>query len=371
MSTNSTTPRNSANSANSTNFGNSSNFAQALRLYLIVLREFRTFLIVAVSAFLFSTTLLYLIYPLTELPAKQQSFLGIAYDVMLMTFFEQPIPFVDDWRLIPVFFGLPILGLLVIADGVVKFGHLILQRHKFTREWQEMIAESYENHIIVCGLGNVGKRVADYLLSFGEQLVCIERKKDFSSQAEFQNRKIPVLIGDSSNPLMLEQANVKKAKSIMILTDQDLANLDTALTAKEMAPHIRVVMRMFDQNLADKVKTSFDIDSVFSASALSAPVFAQAALSDSILSSFSFGDKLINAFQLEIKDKSHFIGEKIDDVRRKHEATIIMHQRQKDVDWNPPPDLVLASGDKLLIVTDRENLPALLTAEKGMPVTHP
>ncbi|MDX2106949.1 MAG: TrkA family potassium uptake protein [Candidatus Melainabacteria bacterium] len=343
-------------------------FGQQLRLLGIFLRGFTTFIIVAVSAFLFSTTLLYFVYPRSELPLHQQSYLSIAYDVMLMTFFEQPIPFVDDWRLVPVFFGLPILGLLVIADGVVKLGHLILQRQNFTREWQEMIAESYENHIIVCGLGNVGQRVADYLLSFGEQLVCIERKADFSASADFQNRKIPVLIGDSSNPLLLEQANAKKAKAIMILTDQDLANLDTALTAKEMAPNIRVVMRMFDQTFADKVKTSFGIDSVFSASALSAPVFAQAALSNNILSSFSFGDKLINAFQLEIKEGSHFINEKIDDVRRKHEATIIMHQRRKEVDWNPPPDLVLASGDKLLIVTDRENLPALLSAEKGAKV---
>lgn len=341
---------------------------QQIRLLGIFFRGFTTFIIVAVSAFLLSTVLLYNVYPRADLPPHQQSYLSIAYDVMLMTFFEQPIPFVDDWRLVPVFFGLPILGLLVIADGVVKLGHLILQRQNFTREWQEMIAESYENHIIVCGLGNVGQRVADYLLSFGEQLVCIERKVDFYASAEFEKRKVPVIIGDSSNPTLLEKANVKKAKAIMVLTDQDLANLDTALTAKNMAPKIRVVMRMFDQSLADKVKQSFDIDSVFSASALSAPVFAQAALSDSILSSFSFGDKLINAFQLEIKEGSHFINEKIDDVRRKHEATIIMHQRQKDVDWNPPPNLVLASGDKLLIVTDRENLPALLSAEQGIKV---
>src|SRR5271156_4423062 len=105
-----------------------SRLRQSLRLFKVLLYEFRVFLVCSLLAFLASASALYTFYPIKELPKHHHSFLGVAYDTLQLTFFQTPIPFVDDWRLAPVFFGLPILGLLVIAEGVVQLGHLLLQR---------------------------------------------------------------------------------------------------------------------------------------------------------------------------------------------------------------------------------------------------
>ncbi len=332
----------------------------------VLANEFRGFLICSTGAFAVSTLILYNLYPLKELPPHHHSLLGIAYDTLQMIFFQSPIPFVDDWRLTPLFFGLPILGLLVIAEGVVHLGNLLLQHKLYTREWQEMLAATFENHIIVCGLGNVGFRVVQQLRRYGEDVICIERDGESSFVQEMQHYEVPVLIGDARNVQLLEKACVKAARAIIAVTDNDLANLEAALNARELCPGMRVVIRMFDQRLAKKIEKSLGINCAFSASALSAPVFAQAALSGNILASFEFGGTVVNAFQISIASVSPLAGMTIDEVRQKHEVTVLMHQRNGTVDWNPSPGTNLAAGDRLLVMADNTDVHRLLKTEQAL-----
>lgn len=207
----------------------SEKLVRSWRLLRVIGREFRLFFICSTLAFIGSTLILYNIYPVRELPAHHHSLLGVAYDTLQMIFFQSPIPFVDDWRLVPVFFGLPLLGLIVIAEGVVNLGQLLLQQRTYSREWQKMVAGTFENHIIVAGLGNVGFRVVEQLRKFGEDVVCVEKKADAKFIADLGIYDVPVLIGDITNAQIMADVNIKKAKTFMALTDNDLANLEAAL----------------------------------------------------------------------------------------------------------------------------------------------
>ncbi|MBX9689128.1 MAG: TrkA family potassium uptake protein [Candidatus Obscuribacterales bacterium] len=339
-----------------------SRLRQTARLLKILFLEFRTFIICSSAAFFLSAYLLFKIYPIQELPSHHHTFLGVAYDTLQMTFFQTPIPFVDDWRLIPVFFGLPLLGLLVIAEGVVQLGHLLVYRRNYSREWQNMLAATYENHIVVAGLGNVGFRVIEHLKRCGENVICIERNSECSFLPELEKYEVPSVIGDVKNAQTLEKASIKKAKAFLAVTTDDLANLEAALTARELAPQVRIVIRVFDQRLAQKVEKSFGINSAFSASALSAPVFAQAALSSNILASFEFAGTVVNAFQLTIDSKCPLSLMSIDKVRHDYEVTVMMHERKNLIDWNPPPNTVLQEGDKVLIMADNKNIQTFISS---------
>lgn len=322
--------------------------------------QFKVFFAASTIAFLTSAILLYKVYPKHELPEGHHSFLGICYDTLLMTFFETPIPFVNDWRLVPVFFGLPLLGLLVIAEGVVNLGQFLFQHRTNSRQWQKMVAATFENHIIVAGLGHVGYRVVEQLHRVGEDVVCIEKDETGKFMDDLQHLDIPMLIGDVTNEKTLRDAGIDKAKAFMALTDNDLANLEAALTVREIMPNVRVIIRMFDQKLAQKIEKSFGINCAFSTSALAAPVFAQAALSGDILASFEFGGAVVNAFQLEVDAKHTLLGLSADEVRKRYEVTVLMHNRANVVDWNPPPDTILQAGDKVLIVADNKNIQTFL-----------
>lgn len=328
----------------------------------MVFYEFRIFIYSSSIAFLVSTCMLYYLYPIKELPDHHHTFLGVAYDTLQLTFFQTPIPFIDDWRLVPIFFGLPILGLLVITEGLVKLGNLLLQRRNYSREWQNMLAASYENHIVVAGMGNVGFRVMQHLRRHGEMVVCIERNAESSFLCELEKYDVPAIIGDAKTELVLEKANLSKAKAFLAVTNDDLANIEAALTVREKIPGIRVVIRVFDQRLAKKVENLFGINSAFSASALAAPVFAQAALSSNLLASFDFGGSVVNAFQLTIADGSPLKEMQIDQVRDKYEVTILMHQRNGNLDWNPPPNTILKVADRVLIMADNKNIQTFISS---------
>jgi hypothetical protein len=51
--------------------------------------------------------------------------------------------------------------------------------------------------------------------------------------------------------------NVKAASAIVCATDDDLANLNIALDARRFKPDIRVVIRLFDDDLVAKVRDTF------------------------------------------------------------------------------------------------------------------
>src|SRR5207248_2153181 len=106
-------------------------------------------------------------------------------------------------------------------------------------------------------------------------------------------------IADVRSAGVLEQANIKNARALVCATDDDLANLNIALDARKVKPGIRVVMRLFDDDLVAKTKLAFEIEA-FSTSALAAPALAVAALDPAIRNSFEVGGRLMVVAELTV-----------------------------------------------------------------------
>jgi len=303
---------------------------------------------------------LYAFYPRELVPGGHLTFLQAAYYTILMTFFETPLPYVEDYRLSALFFLLPVAGLVTIAEGVVHLSNLLFQRKRFSKEWQLMIAETMDGHVIVCGLGNVGIRVVEHLKGLNEEIVVIENNKENRFAFGATELDMPVLNGDARDQALLERASVKSARAIICVTDDDLVNIEAALTARELNPNIRVVIRMFDQLLAKKISKTLNFEGAFSSSAKAGPLFAQAALSGNILDSFEFGGTVINAVQLYVEPSTALAGLTIDELRGRFEVTVLLHEQSSgNLDWNPAPSNVLKVGDKILIMTDPDGFKRL------------
>ena len=86
---------------------------------------------------------------------------------------------------------------------------------------------------------------------------------------------MPILIRDMKEDQALIDAGVAHARAIIIATNEDMANLEVALDARRLNPKIRILMRMFDQQIASKIKDAFAIDHAFSSAALAAPIVAE------------------------------------------------------------------------------------------------
>ena len=149
-----------------------------------------------------------------------------------------------------------------------------------------------QGHFIVCGMGHVGYRIVDLLWRLGETVTVITQ----SARAEWlhaaQARGVQVLIGDAQDERLLADVGIHEAQAVLAVTNQDLVNIEIALNAKRLRPDISVVIRLFEQNLARQLESTFDIRRALAMSALAAPVFATAALGERIVNSFTLDGSL-------------------------------------------------------------------------------
>ena len=78
------------------------------------------------------------------------------------------LEYVDDPLIELVNLAVPLLGLAVLADGFTRFTALTLARKRNAREWITVVASTYSGHVVVCGAGRIGYRVATQLRELGD-----------------------------------------------------------------------------------------------------------------------------------------------------------------------------------------------------------
>jgi len=181
--------------------------------------------------------------------------------------------------------------------------------------------------------------------------VVIEREESGRFVEEARRLGVEIVHGDVSTPSVLEQVNIKEARSIIAATDNDLANLEIALSARNIRPEIRVVLRMFDANLASKIRSGFGIKTTFSTSALAAPAFAMAAVDPSVVGSFYVGEELMLIIQIEIAEGSALTGRTIGGLAEYGGMSALCFRAAKSGQrqMHPQADTRLALGDTLTL----------------------
>ncbi len=296
-------------------------------------------------------------------PEKNHSLLEATYFTWCLVFGEPPEAFPRHVVLRALFFVVPILGLTVIIEGVVDLALMMGNRLRYERSWCNIMAASMSNHVILVGLGKLGYRTFCLLRHLGEQVVVIESDADKQFIEEVRRDGSPLLIGDGRRDVLLQEANIAGARSIILATNDDLANLEIALDARKLNPEVRVVLRMFDQNMADKIREGFDIHIAMSQSAMSAPAFATAAIDRSIVGSFMVGRQLVVMKRWHVQAHGPLQGKTVADLMVQH-GIGVAERRPADGEPAvfPAPNTLLAPGDTLLVQGAFETIKALKSA---------
>ena len=131
-------------------------------------------------------------------------------------------------------------------------------------------------HAIVCGLDHLGVRTIEELRARDETVVGIGPTTD--AEEDLTEVGVRLVVGDPRLTRVLREADVETAAVIVLTGDDDLANLNAALAAVELNPRIRIVIRMFDQELGAHIPDLFPDAVALSSSALAAPGFVSAAI---------------------------------------------------------------------------------------------
>lgn len=327
------------------------------RVVVLLWRRFRLSLSLFAGIVAIGSLLLWLAYR-SPYGAERLTYPEALYATFSLLFFESTVP-LPHGPLQVLFFLIPILGLSVVAEGLIRFSLLLLDRHNPTGEWNVALASTYRGHIVVCGLGHVGYRVVKQLLEFDQEVVAIERNPDAPFLERVRGMGVPVLVGDASELERLREAGVEHARAVIVATNDDLMNLRIVLNVRALNPDVRIVLRMFDAELAERLGKGLGIRTAFSTSAIAAPAFASAAVHEGVTHSVVVEGDLLHLSEIFVRPDGELCGRTVQEVEEQLDLSVVFHQRGDRRDMHPASDLRLEAGDKVVVFASLEQLARL------------
>jgi CPA2 family monovalent cation:H+ antiporter-2 len=114
-------------------------------------------------------------------------------------------------------------------------------------------------HVVLVGYGRVGRRIGETLTANGISFVVAEENREIVEK--LRDSGIPAVSGDASDPNVLIQAHVHRARMLVIATPDTLDVRRMVEIARTVNPHIEVIVRthrdeeltLLEKNIAGKV----------------------------------------------------------------------------------------------------------------------
>ncbi|MBI5733247.1 NAD-binding protein [Candidatus Jorgensenbacteria bacterium] len=123
-----------------------------------------------------------------------------------------------------------------------------------------------KNHVVICGLGNLGHHLVTELRRQNRKILVIEQSMESPFIDAARTLGAKVMIADATLQHVLENAAIHKAEALISAVDDDDRNLIIGLNARALQPDIRLILRIFDGDKAKEIRDRFDIQFAYSMS---------------------------------------------------------------------------------------------------------
>jgi Trk K+ transport system NAD-binding subunit len=275
----------------------------------------------------------------------------------------------QPWHLTAMSIVYPIFGFLLIGEGVVRLALLLMSRRHGEKEWMRVMAATYRDHIVLCGLGHLGYRVFEHLVESHIDVVVIEVDEDNRFLAQARATGACILIRDMKDDQSLIDAGIERASGVIIATNDDMANLEVAMDARRLNKNIHIMLRLFDQRIAQKIAGALTIDAAFSASALAAPIIAAMAMRTRVLSSTVIAGIPHSVFELQVDRESPLAGKRVDEIETGYAAKVLAKTSMSGQTQAPPSAAVTAQpGDTLIVHASSTQMATIAAAGRKVLV---
>jgi Trk K+ transport system NAD-binding subunit len=331
---------------------------------LAIVREFRWTIISLIVVLLFGAAL-FLFSP-TDLEDRRRT-PDVALYATWMAMLAQPIKSPPDtWYLRLVCGFYPVIGFIVVGEGVVRLAMLMVSKRQGEKEWMKVMASTYRDHVVVCGIGHLGIRVLEQLVDANVSVVGIEKDESGAFLKQARDLGVPVIIGNMKDDSTLMDAGIPHASVVIIATNDDMANLEVALDSRRLNPEIRVIMRLFEQSIAEKISNAFLVDVAFSASTLAAPIVAAMSLGARVTGRGVIAGIPHVTAELPVEEGSRLAGKRIYEVERGYCCKVLARiPRNQPVQLPPGDNETLVEEDVLVVHTPGSQLATLSAAARA------
>jgi Trk K+ transport system NAD-binding subunit len=221
-------------------------------------------------------------------------------------------------------------------------------------------------HVIVVGLGNVGTRVVGELHDLGFDVACVDKDPSARGIAMARGNGLPLVIGDGYREDTLRSAGLENAIALVSLTSSDIVNLETALQARAMREDLRIVLRLGDDDLAQRVQKTVGNVVSRSVSYLAAPAFAAALLEHQVLRTIAVGRHVLLIADVRVEPGADIAGQAVTELEGGGQARVLALQLRgaQRFDWSPHRGYLLTPGDRVIVLATRAGLGRFLAGNR-------
>ena len=155
-------------------------------------------------------------------------------------------------------FIIPLGTVIILGEGVLRVVSIYLQKREHREEWDIMVAKTFSNHIVVCGVGELGKALvkrfhADHPKS---KILLVDLRPGLLSETGLSGDNIVCLQADMTSIETLKTANCHKANLVLLASGNDAVNLEAAYKIIQLNPQAEIWVRLHHNGLADLMDLS-------------------------------------------------------------------------------------------------------------------
>jgi voltage-gated potassium channel len=227
------------------------------------------------------------------------------------------------------------------------------------RRRMERRIEALRGHVILAGLGRVGREAATELARAGTPFVVIDPEPAVVQHAD--ERSYLLLAGDATDDATLERAGLRRASGLVVTTGNDATNMYIILSARVLNPDLYIVSRAMDEASVLKLARA-GANRAISPYAIGGHRLAHLILKPAVVEFFETamraGDDALNIEALAVTADSPAVGQTLDrlSIRRVTGANVLAVLRDAVPVVSPPGDFAVDKGDQLLALGTREQL---------------
>ena len=217
------------------------------------------------------------------------------------------------------------------------------------RRRMDKVMKKLHEHYILCGFGRVGRNVAHELEATNRHYIAIDEKLELLEAHAEKRPGMIYLQGDAVDDDVLIEANVLQAKGVFAITGDDSRNLMIALTAKQLAPNIRVVARCNEMRNVEKMRKA-GADAIVSPNFTGGMRIASAMIRPHVV---SFLDEMLRTEhklrveEVPVPDGFHPMS--LAELNLRGTSYVLLAVRGKgDWQFNPPPEFIVEPGQVLV-----------------------
>ena len=132
-------------------------------------------------------------------------------------------------------------GMIFLTGALIQFVTLnqikeVLGLRRMTQQ-----IETLSDHVIICGLGRIGLRLAQELVAGRASFIVLDNNA--ARVAEAQDRGFLSVVADATEEAALREAGIERARALVTVLPSDAANVFITLSARSLNASLEIIAR--------------------------------------------------------------------------------------------------------------------------------